>query len=295
MSRPAPSPANQTRSKTSHEARAAFFRSLTTFRSPLFDAVVRGSDLVARRQDAREEDARGGQGPKLGDAALERDEIVRQTDDRFLELLHLLGRARDRRRDLLDLLPVPGGEGRLQLSRKPLDRATDAAENLLGREEIGTKGSQARQVIGRGIEPLEPLADGRRLGLQLLGVGFQPFQGLVRRDVFRIGLRASVLLLGARLDRHGARGHEQRQDHDVRTGHAGKHCTRWRVCGDASLLSRADSWGMLGALPMVDCGGGSGQAVEEDRLHIMQTAQVVTTNPPSDRNIILSDIVAQRR
>jgi len=35
--------------------------------------------------------------------------------------------------------------------------------------------------------------------------------------------------------------------------------------------------------------------VEENRLHIMQTAQVVTTNPPSDRNIILSDIVAQRR
>ena len=105
MSRPAPSPANQTRSKASHDARAAFFRSLTTSRSrasmPPFAALT----SIARRQDAREEDARGGQGPKLGDAALERDEIVRQIDDRFLELLHLLGRARDGRRDLLDLLP----------------------------------------------------------------------------------------------------------------------------------------------------------------------------------------------
>src|SRR6185369_11859191 len=107
---------------------------------PLFDTVVRGSHLEARRQDAREEHARGGQGPKPGDGAFERNELVREIDDRSLELLHLVGRARDGRRDLLDLLPVPAGKRRRQLSRKVLDRATDPAQYLLGREQIGTKG-----------------------------------------------------------------------------------------------------------------------------------------------------------
>jgi len=35
--------------------------------------------------------------------------------------------------------------------------------------------------------------------------------------------------------------------------------------------------------------------VEGNQLHLMQTVNVITTNPPTDRNIILSDIVAQRR
>jgi hypothetical protein len=35
--------------------------------------------------------------------------------------------------------------------------------------------------------------------------------------------------------------------------------------------------------------------VEENRLHLMQTANVITTNPPSDQTFILSDIVAQRQ
>ena len=55
----------------------------------------------------------------------------------------------------------------------------------------------------------------------------------------------------------------------------------------------------LGALPMVGRGSalpsGFADCVEETRLHLMRTVNVVTTNPPSDRNIILSDIVAQRQ
>jgi hypothetical protein len=35
--------------------------------------------------------------------------------------------------------------------------------------------------------------------------------------------------------------------------------------------------------------------VEENRLHLMKTVSIVTTNPPSDTTIILSDIVAQRQ
>ena len=172
MSRRAPSPANQTRSKASHDARAAFFRSLTTFRSRGFDAVVRGSDLVARRQDAREEDARGGQGPKLGDAALERDEIVRQTDDRFLELLHLVGRARDRRRDLLDLLPVPGGEGRppalSKATRSCHRRRREPPRSRIdwNERQPGPAGHRPRHRAARaacGWPPSRPAASGRRL------------------------------------------------------------------------------------------------------------------------------------
>jgi hypothetical protein len=34
--------------------------------------------------------------------------------------------------------------------------------------------------------------------------------------------------------------------------------------------------------------------VEENRLHLMQTVSIVTTNPPTERTEILSDVVAQR-
>lgn len=40
---------------------------------------------------------------------------------------------------------------------------------------------------------------------------------------------------------------------------------------------------------------GFAYCVEENRLHLLRTVNVVTTNPPSDSNIILSDIVAQRQ
>jgi hypothetical protein len=40
---------------------------------------------------------------------------------------------------------------------------------------------------------------------------------------------------------------------------------------------------------------GFSYCVEGNRLHLTRTVNVISTNPPSDRNIILSDIVAQRQ
>jgi len=75
------------------------------------------------------------------------------------------------------------------------------------------------------------------------------------------------------------------------------------VCHVARTLdvtTASGSYGATSASAVLSVSGGPiassfAYCVEENRLHLMQTANVVTTNPPSERNIILSDIVAQRQ
>ena len=87
------------------------------------------------------------------------------------------------------------------------------------------------------------------------------------------------------------------------TATATANCTGTSTCvchiaGTRTVTTASGSYGAASSVLSVSGGPlptGLAYCVEENRLHLMRTVNVVTTNPPSDRNIILSDIVAQRR
>jgi hypothetical protein len=71
-----------------------------------------------------------------------------------------------------------------------------------------------------------------------------------------------------------------------------------QVSGSRTLTTASGNYSVVSTGLSVSGGplpSGFAYCVEENRLHLMRTVEVVTTNPPSDRNVILSDIVAQRQ
>jgi hypothetical protein len=70
------------------------------------------------------------------------------------------------------------------------------------------------------------------------------------------------------------------------------------IAGTRTVTTASGSYSAASAILSVTGGplpSGFAYCVEDNRLHLMRTVNVVTTNPPTDSNVILSDIVAQRR
>jgi hypothetical protein len=87
------------------------------------------------------------------------------------------------------------------------------------------------------------------------------------------------------------------------TATATVNCTGTSTCvchiaGTRTVNAASGSYSAASATLSVTGGplpSGFAYCVEQNLLHLMRTVNVVTTNPPTDSNIILSDIVAQRR
>ena len=70
------------------------------------------------------------------------------------------------------------------------------------------------------------------------------------------------------------------------------------VAGTLDITTASGSYSAASAFLSWSSGSlmwGFAYCVEGTRLHLMKTVNVVSTNPPSDRNVALSDLVAQRR